>query len=946
MPNLGRELEGAVRAWAVPVYQRYREEHASSERFRDPGPSDWALVFDCETSRDLSLRLRVGCYQVRKKGRLRSSGLFVDEDALSEADRAVIGGYAAERGLTVSSRAEFVEQVFMRYAVFRRAWVVGHNLAFDLSRLAVDHGPAKDKRGTMRGGFTLTLSANPKRPHVQLKKAGARSTLIRLTLREGRSAETRNRERGGDLDDHRGYFVDTGQAATALLSGAFSLQRLAEVLETEHRKLDTADHGAAITSEYLAYLERDVLVTWECFEKLQARYATYGLTQTPLYQVYSEASIGKALLREAGLTPWRKLQPDAPDWLIATIMESYYGGRSECMIRRSPRRGNYVDFTSEYPTVFVLQDLSPYLISTGIEWEDEDPRICQDLLDRLTVEDVLDPRTWPQLHALVLVEPDGARLPTRSRYRPKKDGTGSFNLGIADRRQGVPQWYTLADCCVSKLETGRAPRILRVLRFRPKPAQQAGLQPIDLAGDQRYRVDLSADDLIKRLVELRALVRSDQHDAAEAGDTAEAARLDAVQQQIKTTGNGIAYGIPIELNVIEQRRPVQVTVHLPDGTSYISRARRTEQPGGWFHPLIATLVASGGRLLLATLIALVRRKGGTYAFCDTDSLFIVGLTRQQVEEVVAAFESLNPYDMTLIPGSILKLEPENYDPQTGEPREIHCFAVAPKRYALFVLGPDGYPRLIGDAHKRRRSEHGLGHLLLPTDPDQATAPALDAWWEHLLRVELGLDHAEPEWFKDAAVGRQTVSSTHGERPFRVYNRGRPYPDRVRPWSFGLLAHLTQTERALRGATCLYAPYEGDPTKRLQLDWIDRQHPDKTHRITTQPYGDDDTVPVQKLGDYFTDYRLHTDPKMLGPDGDRCHPWTRGHLQPVSVTTTALTRISKETHPLIDPDDPAPEEPTIEYRPRVCAGCGKPLTGRQKKWHSDACRKRATRVQNS
>jgi hypothetical protein len=82
--------------------------------------------------------------------------------------------------------------------------------------------------------------------------------------------------------------------------------------------------------------------------------------------------------------------------------------------------------------------------------------------------------------------------------------------------------------------------------------------------------------------------------------------------------------------------------------------------------------------------------------------------------------------------------------------------------------------------------------------------------------------------------------------------------------------------------------------------------------------------------------------MLGPDGERCHPRTRGHLQPATVITTALTRIGKETNPLIDPDDPAPEEPTIEYRPRVCAGCGKPLTGKQRKWHNDACRKRATR----
>jgi hypothetical protein len=182
--------------------------------------------------------------------------LFIDDAALSEEDISAIQLYASERGLRVLTRDEFVERVFFRYALFRRATVIGHNLPFDLARLAIGHGPAKDKSGTMRGGFTLTLSTNPNRPHVQVKKAGARANFIRLTLPGGRSSERRNRERGGDLDDHRGYFIDTAQTAGALLSDTFSLKRLAELLETEHQKLETAQHGEAITADYLAYLNR------------------------------------------------------------------------------------------------------------------------------------------------------------------------------------------------------------------------------------------------------------------------------------------------------------------------------------------------------------------------------------------------------------------------------------------------------------------------------------------------------------------------------------------------------------------------------------------------------------------------------------------------------------------------------------------------------------------
>ncbi len=46
----------------------------------------------------------------------------------------------------------------------------------------------------------------------------------------------------------------------------------------------------------------------------------------PLHRIVSEASVGKAHLAQMRVKPWRQLQPDFPDWLIAILMESYYGG--------------------------------------------------------------------------------------------------------------------------------------------------------------------------------------------------------------------------------------------------------------------------------------------------------------------------------------------------------------------------------------------------------------------------------------------------------------------------------------------------------------------------------------------------------------------------------------------------------------------------------------------
>ncbi len=55
------------------------------------------------------------------------------------------------------------------------------------------------------------------------------------------------------------------------------------------------------------YAVNDTQVTWECYEALRANYQGHGLTETPPHRVYSEASLGKAYLRQMGVAPWSKL---------------------------------------------------------------------------------------------------------------------------------------------------------------------------------------------------------------------------------------------------------------------------------------------------------------------------------------------------------------------------------------------------------------------------------------------------------------------------------------------------------------------------------------------------------------------------------------------------------------------------------------------------------------
>ncbi len=972
------EIDVAVRAWAAPDYLSRQQEATSAtarEMRVDPGPSAWSLVFDTETTTDLSQRLRIGAWQTRKAGRLRDEGLFYDPEVITPSELATLEQYARKHELRVLSREQFVEQVFIRVARDLRGLVVGHNLPFDLARLAIDDSPPQSRDKSMRGGFSFQLSDDAKQSRVQIKRISAGAAFMRLTIPAGASPERRNRRRGGKSRDHHGYFADTATLGGALLGGRPSLEGLAKTLQTEAQKA-REDHGEALTEQYLDYCRNDVQVTWKCWQRLRERYASFRLS-TPPWAIYSEASVGKAHLRQMGLTPWTKTESDFPDWLIAALLESYYGGRAETAIRLTPVPGVSVDFLSQYPTSFSLMGLWPFVTAEQIRWRELDPSHVQALLDDLGPDDVLDPLLWPRLPVLVCVAPDGDRLPTRARYRagrrrPGKQRNRAYNVGIPYRTGGAPQHYLLADCVSSVLLTGKPPQVLAAWSFDPVGIQD-NLQPIDVGGDERYRIDPRSDDFIRRLVELRAHAKADLKAAKAVGDGDRERWLRAVQQAMKITANASAYGSAIEMNPTEHRKPVWVTLHDPDSTRYRTTVLRSEEPGSWFHPLVAALVAAAGRLLLATAMRLVADQGGHYAFCDTDSLFVVAtetgglvpceggvhrdeqghaairaLSWQQVHSLAERFAALNPYDPTVVPGSILNVEDENYDPTTGQQRQIECFAIAAKRYALFIRTADGRPEIIGDAARMRRSAHGLGHLL----PPYARKPGLDdrrwiqEWWNHLLHTELGFPHKPPPWFGEPAVGETHVSSQRDKAAFGHYNGSRPYQEQVRFGNFLLLAQPATTERGRKPRIrTLIAPFEREPEKRRQLAWTERAvAASRSWRIRVRGgiTNTEEEILVLTYGDYFEEYRKHPEAKANGPDGKRCHPWTRGLLQPRHITPAGqLIRVGKESNRLSETAEPTEddEENVIEYPARTCQACGKALQGRQRRWCSEACRKR-------
>ena len=124
--------------------------------------------------------------------------------------------------------------------------------------------------------------------------------------------------------------------------------------------------------------------------------------------------------------------------------------------------------------------------------------------------------------ALTLVpgQPEADIFPVRARYATRiKEQTKSAEMptiGVNYLSADRPLWFTLADCVASKLLTGRAPKVVRAVRFSAQPAQER-LRTVEIAGEAEYRVIPDKNDFLQTgRVELRRRVKGDRLKDAEA----------------------------------------------------------------------------------------------------------------------------------------------------------------------------------------------------------------------------------------------------------------------------------------------------------------------------------------------------------------------------------------------------------------------------------------------
>jgi hypothetical protein len=361
-----------------------------------------------------------------------------------------------------------------------------------------------------------------------------------------------------------------------------------------------------------------------------------------------------------------------------------------------------------YPTVNSLMNLWSFVIANKISVvKNCQKEIAEFLSHVLANPDYLFTReAWKKLPAFVRVIPNGDILPSRGRYNPESNdwqvATNYLYANNGDSHDAL--WFSLPDVVASVLLTKKIPTIVDVFRIKAR-GKLKGLKPTKLRGI--VEIDPRKQDFFRVVIEERQrLARRTNIDITERK------RLD---KALKVLANAASYGIYAEMHRLESDHKRKTICYGIDPTPFHPTVQHPDEPGAYCFPPMASLITGAARLMLTLLECSVTDLGGTYAMEDTDSMAIVATERRgriscpggdhksvqalswhQVEQISDRFDALNPYDRSAVPDSILKIEDDNRDPVTQQPRQIYCvrYCSLGRRLRRNSWRPSGWGRAV------------------------------------------------------------------------------------------------------------------------------------------------------------------------------------------------------------------------------------------------------------
>jgi len=826
-----------IRAYTKPKNESHHNYYKSKQNDHYTRP-DRILFFDTETTDDERQSLKFGYFEIYDKEKLEVCGVFCN-DKIQQRELEILRIYCNATGIPLMTRKEFVDDVFYPEVFYKETYCVGFNLPFDIGRIAIDYGDAREK--SMRKGFSFKLSNNMKYPRVLIKHVSNTISFIKL----GRSLDK-------SRWNFRGNFLDLRTLGWAIRNKKYSLQSACEDFNTPIRKIKVREHGR-ITKDYIGYCINDVKSTYEVFRAMLMEYEKHDI-DLPITKAYSPASIGKALLEKIGIKRASEKIRNIPDSMLGYLMSTYYGGRSEVRIRKKPVPVVDMDFLSMYPTVCTLMELWKFITCDHIKYEECTDEIIE-LIGKIRLEDLTNQGIWRKLHVIVEVEPHSDILPVRGKY---DDDGKSLNIGINYLEgNGMKLWYTIHDVIVSKLLTGKTPTVSKAIRFVPLGIQE-GLRPMKFLG----RPINPQEDFFKVLIEYRNELKSRMKNIT--NNLNQYRELDSNQYITKIIANATSYGIFIEVDTVEEESEVEV-FGIDNFTTFKNKIEKT---GKMFNPIIGVLITGASRLLLGMAEAFVNKNNGYIAFCDTDS---IAVNPELADDVQEFFRPLNPYNFK---DDLLKIEDDNYkrtkdssQDYSIDPRKepLLFYGISAKRYVLYRKDGSRIEII-------KNSEHGLGYLQSPFENKDWIVD----FWQKALD-----DYYNNNYFGNnvlyseyPAVSKQVVSSATIMKGFDKLNENKDYDNKIKPFNFFLVGSGVVNKKTKEPIIPLI------PFSKV------------LNNVTKQPFVDYKTGLIhlgeeywRNLSEVYTGYFNHKEVKF---DNDI------GCLQRKSITIKNIIHIGKES----------------------------------------------------
>ena len=683
------------------------------------------LIFDTETTIDQYQNLTFGSCVIQTR---ISTGIkekwYLFYGNISENKISIIEDYGKKHNMDVLPVREFVDKIFYPYAYRMRCEVIGFNLPFDLSRLAIAYGIARKSDDA----FSFQLSDDKRNPRIRIQSIDQKRSFISFATPLRKKSDKKYKS-------YKGYFVDLKTFTFALTDRSHSLDSACKDFGAS-RKLHTEEHGK-ITEEYIDYNIQDVRSTADLYEKALERYKMFNLKNEP-NRLYSPASIGKAYLEKIGIRAFLEQNPDFPKDILGYVMSSYYGGRTEVRIRNKAIPITYLDFTSMYPTVYSLLQLDKFLKANKIKYY-EDTENVKHFIENLSIEDLRNPEIWQrnEMHSIIKIRPDNDILPVRMEYSKI-----AKNIGINYLKSDKGLWYSVQDVISSKLLTGKIPEMLQAYTFIPEGIQD-NLKDVSISDITIH----SSDDFIRKVIEERMKVKKSDR-----------ANKDQIQLILKIIANATSYGIYIEQNAETSKKSQDVEVYSVE--QFNTRMKKTEDTGRYFNPIMASLITGSARLMLA-IGESIAVNNGYFAYCDTDSVFV---TPDKVKEIQDFFRPLNPYAVKV---EMFKIEEDdNHNPLDN----VMFYGISAKRYCLYDL-KDIHSKMSNDIVIRKYSTHGLGHLL-NIDGEHI--------WKDILTKNFN------GYSDKIAVSQITISKPSILKRFKKMNSNKTIDKQIKPFNFMLI----------------------------------------------------------------------------------------------------------------------------------------------------------------